>query len=114
MRENPVVLINHDARGLPIGHSTTIGIAGGKLRATVQLASDVNPQAAQAQRMIEHGSLKGASIGFIPVSWSPRRDGSGGIRFDKTSLIEWSIVNVPAAPGALQILEGIGELSFAA
>jgi len=99
-RRNPTVLFNHNARGLPIGRSTSIGIVGGKLKATVELAVEALDLAERVRALIAHGSLKGASIGFMPVRWNFNRE-RGGIDFHETSLLEWSIVTTPAAPGAL-------------
>ena len=44
--------------------------------------------------------LKAASIGFIPIKF--RFDAKrGGFDFDESSLLEWSVVSVPALPTAL-------------
>lgn len=99
-RKNPVVLFNHNSRALPIGRSTRIGVADGKLKATVDLATEASDLAERVRALILHGSLKAASIGFIPKSWvfnHPR----GGIDFHEVSLLEWSVVSTPALASAL-------------
>ena len=97
---NPAVLLNHNARSLPIGRSSDIAIRDGKLRATVELATEASPIAEQVRALIAAGALKAASIGFIPIKFEFNRK-RGGFDFHETALLEWSIVTVPALASAL-------------
>jgi hypothetical protein len=45
-------------------------------------------------------SGKAASIGFSPVEFEFNRQ-RGGFDFKRSELVEWSLVSIPAAPGAL-------------
>lgn len=98
-RQNPIVLLQHDS-DRPVGRSTSIGVSGGKLRATVELASDISPDAAHARNLISGGILKASSIGFMPIAFDINYQRQG-FDFHETALLEWSLVSVPAAPGAL-------------
>lgn len=105
---NPVLLWSHDASSLPIGRVVRIGLEGMKLKAT---ASFANTQFAQRVRaLVDDRILHAVSVGFLPTDWTfdHKRD---GVNFNKQSLLELSVVNVPANPEAL--IETIGSKSVA-
>lgn len=105
-RENPVVLWSHRLSDLPLGVSNGAAIgADGKMRSTVVLLSeDLNPFAAQVDRLIEAGAIRGASIGALAREVAFVEDevtGEWWIEFRKVELAEWSIVTVPSNRGAM-------------
>lgn len=70
--------------------------------------ADLNPLAEKVFRKVLHGTLKGASVGFIPQGKGHFGEGDearGGPRetyyFEGQELLEFSIVNIPANPQAL-------------
>jgi HK97 family phage prohead protease len=98
-RKNPIVLLQHDGNR-PIGRSA-VGVSNdGRLKGTVELAVDATADAAHAARLVGAGVLKGASIGFAPREFAYNRT-RGGFDFHKSELLEWSLVSIPAAAGAL-------------
>lgn len=61
--------------------------------------SDGQPYFANSVRSLAAaGFLKNASVGFIPEEWTFDEE-LNGYRFKKQTLLEWSIVPVPANPG---------------
>ncbi len=109
--ENPVVLLNHDHSGLPIGR--TIDIKGGRKRltATWEFAEkDQNPIAEYAYRLWKGKFLNATSIGFLPkeVVRAEEVDGEyhgiefSGLLYRKWELLEFSVVTVPANQEALR------------
>ena len=104
-RENPVVLWNHDhagmtaAAGLPIGMTRKLVETGaGELRAWFQfLAGD--PCVERVKNAWDQGFLRAASIGWRALETEPT---SQGWRDTRSELLEWSLVPVPADPGALR------------
>jgi HK97 family phage prohead protease len=98
-RRNPIWCLNH-AHGRPIGTSVNIDKSLGVLKSTLELAVDILPDAILVQKMLVAGVWRACSIGFQPLKWSPMKDGDG-IYFEESSLLEISVVSVPAAPGAI-------------
>jgi len=123
---NPVVPDSHDysSVGNQIGTATKIFLQGGKLVALIRFAADVegNDLAKLAWNMVQAGHLRACSIGFMPVATLTPSDGSDfsdmlddlevedgvSVRriYTKTTLMEVSIVLLPANPDAL-ITDGI-------
>ena len=56
------------------------------------------------------GTIKTCSVGFIPLEWSwvEEAERPFGIDFKRQELIECSLVNVPANPGAVQLAKTQG------
>jgi HK97 family phage prohead protease len=102
-KRNPVVLWQHNNQSLPIGRTTNIWIDGNRLRATVEIASDLTSYAATVRSMIDGGFISGASVGFRPLQFKFSTDKArpNGIDFLSAELLEWSIVTIPANPDAL-------------
>ncbi len=119
---NPVVLWNHGYDfSLPIGISedragkSTVKLMKKRAEATVYF-SQVLPEAEMIFALIAEGILRTASIGFMPqvakrikiedkrkmdddtMAWS----GGYGFDFLESEMFEWSVVDVPADPGALR------------
>jgi HK97 family phage prohead protease len=98
-RNNPVVFFNHLSGELPVARSPSIWIAGNKLKASIKLApAAANPVAEQVRQLIHGRFLCAVSVGFIPTKWEFAKDSSRpyGIDFLQQTLLEFSIVGVPA------------------
>jgi phage head maturation protease len=112
-RANPVVLLNHGAGndGLPIATATEVRVEDGALLATAQFDLE-DPVAVKVLRKIQAGGLNATSVVWKPLD-PPRMerrtlrhdDGSEAERevivFPRNDLLEYSVVAVPADPGAL-------------
>jgi uncharacterized protein len=102
-RANPVVLWQHNA-DFPVARCVEIGVVRGDLQALVQFPpAGTDTDADRVFSKIKAGLVNATSVGFLPVSSEPIGS-TGGRRFTKSELVEFSFVTVPAAPGAL-ILE---------
>jgi HK97 family phage prohead protease len=102
-RNDPVVFFNHLTGELPIGRSPSVWIAGSKLKAAIKLApGSANPMADQVRQMVNDHFLSAISVGFIPLRWEFSKDKSrpNGINFLEQTLLEFSIVGIPANPEA--------------
>ena len=100
-RQNPVVLQMHRETLPPIGRAT-VAITGGQLIADVSFGEDDESQRWQA--LVEAGTLRAASVSWIPLRAELIRDDKGwptGIHSHEQSLVEISMVSVPADPTAL-------------
>jgi len=127
-RKNPIILFQHNS-DWPIGTAKVSKgeLPGGKkaLFADVTFASaDASPLAEQVYQLAKAKVLRGNSVGFIarqtrrPESEDERTAlglGQYGILFEKSELLEDSIVSVPANPEAVRLglksLVQRGELS---
>jgi len=105
---NPVVLWVHNLESVPVGRVTKIGIEDKKLKAVVQFAPSDNPAVGSlAEGLYQHyktGFLSATSVGFniIESSVSDRWNGAEpGLNITKQTLVELSLVTVPANPQAL-------------
>jgi len=109
--QNPVVLLGHDQDGLPIGKGVMIERAGQETYLRVKF-SHANPQGKIAEAMVEEGTMRAVSIGFMPKAggvYHPKDDaerkelglGKYGVEFRSWELLEVSLVTVPANPNAL-------------
>jgi len=55
-------------------------------------------------RLVEGDFIRGASVGFRPITWEFRRDPEGmttGVDYIEQELLEWSVCNVPSNPDGL-------------
>jgi HK97 family phage prohead protease len=99
--QNPVVLFAHDYGSLPVARTTSLRQEGETLIAEAEFAEEsLNPQAEQVYQMLRQGFLRGASVGFRPLTFKYNEE-RGGVDFEKQELLEFSVVPVPANPGAL-------------
>src|SRR3954451_7808629 len=102
-RNNPVVFFNHQTDQLPIGRSPAVWIAGSKLKGAIKLApGSANPMSEQVRQLVSDGFLSGISVGLIPNRWEFSKDKSrpNSINFLEQTLIEFSVVGIPANPEA--------------
>jgi HK97 family phage prohead protease len=107
-RKNPVVLWAHNYYGLPIGKAETVLPKSGVLKATAEFATaEMNPLAESVYRMLKAGFLRATSVGFQPLKHAYDEE-RGGFDFLKQSLLEFSVVPVPANPQALMDAKAAG------
>jgi HK97 family phage prohead protease len=105
--KNPVVLFAHDYNSLPVARTTSLTQQGDTLIAEAEFADEaLNPAAEQVYQMLRQGYLRGASVGFRPLTFQYNEE-RGGVDFEKQELLEFSVVPVPANPGAL-MSAGVG------
>ena len=102
---NPVVLFGHDHAD-PVGKCLDARIENGNLVAEIEFAPTDRGQEIAA--LVDHGTLRALSIGFTPGDTQVNAD--GGFTFQKNSLVEISIVPVPANPDALRIKSTEAEI----
>ena len=105
-KNNPVALFGHDATKPEsvVGRAKNVRVQGNKLLGDIEFADvDVNQTADVVYKMTKAGFLKTVSVGFQPVEWVFSKDKSrpGGVDFKKQTLLEISIVPLPANPNAL-------------
>lgn len=99
---NPIVLWAHDYSALPIGMCTSIEVQDNKLVAEGKFApSEANPFAQQVRKLYDLGMVNTTSVGFIPKEYDGKKDGV----INKSELLEFSFVPVPANPMALRLDE---------
>ncbi len=104
------VLWAHQHSTIPLGKSQTIR------RIEQALVADVTfptPEEAgygpddphlqkTVRRLVMAEYLKSASVGFLPTEWTFNEE-EAGFDFKRQELLEWSIVPVPAYPGAFRL-----------
>jgi HK97 family phage prohead protease len=99
--QNPVVLFAHDYDSLPIARTVSLEQHNDKLIAVAEFATaELNPMAEQVYQMLKQGFLKGASVGFRPLTFA-YNDERGGVDFAQQELLEFSVVPIPANAQAL-------------
>ncbi len=105
-RRNPVVLYGHDRGSLPVGSTTKLEVLPGRgVRARWRWLEG-DEFAARVKNAFDQGVLRAASVGFLPRE--SEANGRGGRRFTRWELLEWSLVPIPANPGAVRVLRGLG------
>jgi len=101
---NPVVLWGHDYRIPAIGQTIKLIKQVKKTIAHFKFADTVFAQ--EIKSLVDGKFLRASSIGFMPLDF----DQAKGTHI-KYELFEWSLVNIPANPGALALMaKGIKEL----
>ena len=101
-RNNPVILLNHNANQLPIGRGE-VDVIDGKLMVDVEFDMG-DPMAAEVARKVREGFIGAVSVGFNPIESTPRsmlpKDspyyGKRGQYFESAELLEISVVTIPA------------------
>ena len=100
---NPVVLFNHQANSLPIGKGS-VKVQDGQLMIDVEFDKD-DELAQRIERKARNGFLNAVSVGFNPIESISRSELPkdhpaysirGGQFFNKSELLEVSIVTIPA------------------
>ena len=105
-RKNPVVLWAHNTySGIPIAKTLKIGHDDqGRIEAEFQFNSD-DEFAARVENAWNGGFIRAASIRYIPTKVVEVRNEAGELerfRIDKSELLEWSLVSVPADPDSVR------------
>ena len=100
-RRNPVVLLNHNSWGVPIGKNLWTKNEGRGILAKTQFAP--TPEGRDVLALYEGGFMKAWSIGFIPRRGEDSDPAPSGYRRKHTQweLLEYSAVTIPANPDAL-------------
>ena len=107
-RKNPVVLFAHNSRGLPIARDDGLTLDESGLVGTPRFCdAEMNPMGPMVERMLRGGFLNAASVGFLPMIWQINEQ-ERGYDFLEQELLEYSIVPIPANPGALVIARASG------
>ena len=117
--KNPVILWGHGRTGgLPIGRGVNIQKDFEKQALVVDVEftpkDDTNNPHLQfanaVEALVENGFIKAVSVGFLPKESEERQDVNDTdswfppMRYTQSELLEISIVNVPANPNALLVL----------
>ena len=102
-KRNPVALFAHRS-DFPIGRWENVRIENGALRGKLVMAEEgTSERINELRSLVRQGVLRAVSVGFHPLDRKPREDSKrGGVLFTKSSLLECSLVSVPANPNSLQ------------
>jgi HK97 family phage prohead protease len=106
--KNPVVLFGHDYKSLPVARALSLSADEHGLSMVAQFPpAEVYPFADTVYQMVKAGFLNATSVGFKPMRWDlePER---GGVRYHEQTLLEASIVPIPANPQALVEARSLG------
>ena len=110
-KQNPVVLLFHNAHDFPIAKSVETYTEDGKLLFRPKFATkEMNPMAEYAWQMYKNKFMRAFSVRFDPIKWTEiePEDGeksdawSRGIEYKSQELLEISMVNIPANPEAIK------------
>lgn len=115
-KSNPIALFGHDHDKV-IGTWDKVRVEGKRLIGKLKLAARGTSQLVdEMHALIEQRILKAVSVGFQPEDYEEIKDKdgkwTGGYRFLKQSLLECSLVSVPANPSALSLAKSL-EISDA-
>lgn len=107
-RKNPVLLFQHDQSSLPIGRIERVWTDTNKTYArAIGLPQGMDELADKVWSFIKGGFLNAVSVGFLPLEPPQERYSKAGDwlgwTFPKNSLLELSVVSVPANPDALAV-----------
>lgn len=106
-RRNPVVGFQHFRTDpLPVGATTSIEVEPGKGITARWKWLEGDPLATRVRNAFEQGVLRAASVGFLATEWTDLRE-TGGRKYTKWQLLEWSLVGVPSNPEAVRVLRGL-------
>lgn len=105
---NGVVLFAHLANELPVAKSLKIWSTADALMSRDQFPEkDLYEFGDTVYRMVIGGFLSAVSVGFQPKAWEPMTS-SEGLHFTRQTLLEHSVVPVPAHPDALVVARSKG------
>jgi HK97 family phage prohead protease len=112
-RANPVILWAH-SQDQPIGRAVEIGVKGNALVARIKFApAGVSQKADEVRGLVKASVISAASIGFDfdPTDARPinPNNPSAGKRVNKWTLLECSMVSIPADPSALVTARAAGR-----
>ncbi len=110
--KNPVFLWQHDLTEQPLGKIEGLRVEEGNLVGDVEfwfsdrspeLWSDFDKKADSIYEQYKRGFLKGASVRFAPLDFTPSTENENGINYEKQYLLEISAVSVPDNADALSV-----------
>ncbi len=108
-KKNPLILWAHDHTEPAIGMSAKTWVEGTGKKAQLMIKPvfhDVTEKAYAVKTLVEMGIIKALSVGFRPL------ESADGVTYDKSELLEVSVVNVPANADAMMLayksLKGAG------
>ena len=109
---NPIALYNHD-HDVVLGRALDFGVELGSRKAlvgTIEYAPEgTDPLIDSRYKLAAAGILRSTSVGFLPLEVDPVRDnaqraalglGEWGVVFERSQLLEISVVSVPMNPEA--------------
>jgi len=110
---NPVVLFAHDSSKLPIGVTLKTFKSNKQTKAVVMFYDDEIDKTGTSDTIynfVKANGIKGASIGFrsikakypTPEEAKTYKMPDYGIIYEKVSILEWSVVTIPANQNALR------------
>src|SRR5262245_37913421 len=103
-KANPVVLLGHDHKSLPVGKVTDIRPTRNGLAARIAFPTPgISPRADEVRELAKADFLNTVSVGFRPIKSSPSRARSGGTDYAEQELLELSFVSIPANAEALVV-----------
>lgn len=106
--KSPVVLWAHDYSMPPVARALDVTPTARGLESTAQFPTKgIYPFADMVFDLIKDGFLNASSVGFRPLEAAKAED-RDGLNFSKQSLLEWSIVPVPANAEALVVARSKG------
>lgn len=110
--KNGIVAYQHETGGWNNNPDTIIGKGRVWIEDDVLIGEveyepeELNPLAEKIRQKVEFGTLRAASVGFVPLDghWGNERKGEDPdiFYFDHVELVEFSIVNIPSNPNALK------------
>ncbi|HZI04311.1 MAG TPA: HK97 family phage prohead protease [Archangium sp.] len=103
--DNPVVLWNHDDREPAVG-TARVYQEGGEWLAEVSF-SQVTQRARDVAGLVDDGTLRTCSIGFIVLDYE--KNDEGGYTYTLVELVELSITNIPAVREAQRVKTTTGK-----
>jgi HK97 family phage prohead protease len=104
---NPIVLFAHDYKSLPVARAISLSKTDTSLIATAEFPKKgVYPFADTVYDMVKGGFLNATSVGFKPLEYEPIEK---GYHHTKQTLLEFSIVPVPANHEALVMQRAAGS-----
>jgi len=102
LKTNPVILLGHEYRGLPIGKAVDGKITDKALVLEIEFAD--TELGNEVKYLYENGFMNAFSVGFIPKSWEMRENERGPVRvYTEVELLEVSAVTLPANQFALML-----------
>ena len=91
---NPVILLNHNYQGLPIGKAVSVEVQGANL--IFHIKFDLNdPDAVKVMRKYKDGFMFASSVGFMVLDYEFDNEKDGYV-YLSTELLELSLCTVPA------------------
>jgi HK97 family phage prohead protease len=104
-RQNPIALFNHN-KFEPIGTWEKVRVEGNRLLGKLRMAAKgTSARIDELIALVDQRVLRAVSVGFRSLERSELPD--GGIRFIRQSLLEVSLVSIPANANAVQLMRSL-------